>query len=75
MPTALCAKMSLKGGDMQESIGKSGHRITHLGDTEQDNNAVRLRFANEYFETRQQQMDAKSSSCWGFPRFGCWKSP
>jgi len=30
----------------------AGNRILHLGEPEQDNNAVRLRFVNEYFLRR-----------------------
>jgi len=45
-------KLSLLGGDMQGGIGMGGNSISHLGEPEQDNNAVRLRFVNEYFLKR-----------------------
>jgi len=45
-------KLSLLGGDMQGWIGMAGNRISHLGEPEQDNDAVRLRFVSKYFLRR-----------------------
>jgi len=45
-------KLSLWGGDMQGGIGMAGNRISHLGEPEQNNDAVRLSFVNEYFLKR-----------------------
>ena len=45
-------KLPLLGRDMQGGIGMGGNRISHLGEPEQDNDAVRLRFVNDYFLKR-----------------------
>jgi len=45
-------KFPLLGGDMQGVIGMAGNRISHLGEPEQDNDALRLRFLNEYLLRR-----------------------
>jgi len=42
-------KLSHSGGDMQDDVGMVGNRISHLGEPEQDNDAVRLSYANECF--------------------------
>jgi len=42
-------KLSRSGADMQGDIGMGGNSILHLDEPEQDNDAVRLRFVNEYF--------------------------
>ena len=45
-------KLSRSGADMQGDIGMGGNSILHLDEPEQDNDAVRLRFVNEYFLKR-----------------------
>jgi len=40
-------KLLLQGGNLIESLRITGTIITHLGDSEQGNDAVRLRFVNE----------------------------
>jgi len=42
-------KLSLLGGDMQGEIGMGGNRISHLGEPQHDNDAVRLSSANDYY--------------------------
>ena len=46
------AKLSLLGGDMQGGIGMAGNKISHLGEPEQNNNAVRLSSANHFYLRR-----------------------
>jgi len=46
------SKLSLLGGDLQGGTGMGGNRISHLGEPEQESDAVRLRFVNEYFQRR-----------------------
>ena len=45
-------KLSLLGGDMQGEIGMGGNRISHLGEPQHDNDALRLSSANDYYLRR-----------------------
>jgi len=45
-------KLSLLGGDMQGEIGMGGNRISYLGEPQHDNDAHRLRSANDYYLRR-----------------------
>ena len=45
-------KLSRHGGNIQGGIGRAGNKISHLGPPVQDNDAVRLSFANENFLRR-----------------------
>jgi len=45
-------KLSLLGGDMQGKIGMAGNRISHLGEPQHDNDALRLSSANDYYLRR-----------------------
>jgi len=42
-------KLSLLGGDMWKGIGMVQNRISHLGEPEQNNDAVRLSSANDFY--------------------------
>jgi len=42
-------KLSLLVGSMQGEIGMSGNRISHLGEPVQNNDALRLSSANNYY--------------------------
>jgi len=53
-------KLSLLGGSMQGVIGMGGNRIRHLGEPQHDNDALRLRSANDYYLRRDGgQVDAR----------------
>jgi len=45
-------KLSLLGGSMQGEIGMAGKRISHLGEPQHDNDALRLSSANDYYLRR-----------------------
>jgi len=45
-------KLSLLGGDMWGGIGMGGNRVSHLGEPEQNSDAVRLSSANDFYLRR-----------------------
>ena len=45
-------KLLLSGGDMQGGIGIAGNRFLHLGEPEQNNDAVRLSSTNDFYLRR-----------------------
>jgi len=52
-------KLSLLGRDMRGGIGMGGSRISHLGDPEQDKDALRLSSGNEFYLRHDGGTDAK----------------